>query len=121
MFEQDRKSIENKHTLPPQRRLIITDTEGFAMALGEDHKNTDTFCNHGCSLTRNTWYNTTSRIVYSKSRVKNFAFLKILNMAVFALGFFTDFEILNVFHRTGLFLSKSNRQISDFFCRKSLA
>ena len=34
MFEPDTKSIEHKHTLSPQRRLIITDTEDFAMALG---------------------------------------------------------------------------------------
>jgi len=34
MFEPDTKSIEHKHTLSLQRRLIITDTEGFVMALG---------------------------------------------------------------------------------------
>jgi len=34
MFEPDTKSIEHKHTLSPQRRLIITGTEGFVMALG---------------------------------------------------------------------------------------
>jgi len=50
MFEPDTKSIKHKHTLSPQRRLIITDTEGFVM-LGYDHKITDTFCNHSCSLT----------------------------------------------------------------------
>jgi len=33
MFEPDTKSIEHKHTLSPQRKLI-TDTEGFVMALG---------------------------------------------------------------------------------------
>jgi len=34
IFEPDTKSIEHKHTLFPQRRLIITDTEVFVMALG---------------------------------------------------------------------------------------
>ena len=34
MFEPDTKSTENKHTLSPQRRLIITDTDGLVMALG---------------------------------------------------------------------------------------
>jgi len=34
MFEPDTKSAEHKHTLSPQRRLRITDTEGFLMALG---------------------------------------------------------------------------------------
>jgi len=34
MFEPDTKFMEHKHTLSPQHRLIITDTEGFFMALG---------------------------------------------------------------------------------------
>ena len=33
MFEPDTKSIEHKHILSPQRRLIITDTESFVTAL----------------------------------------------------------------------------------------
>jgi len=71
MFEPDTKSIKHKHTLSPQRRLILTDTEGFVMTLGQDHKITDTFCNHSSSLTRRTWDSTTSRVVYSKHRWRN--------------------------------------------------
>jgi len=40
-------------------------------------------------------------------------------LAVFALGVFTDFEILDAFQRTGLFKSKKTHKIC-FFCRKSL-
>jgi len=34
MFEPDTKSVDHKHTLSPQHRLIFIDTEGFVMALG---------------------------------------------------------------------------------------
>jgi len=34
MFEPDTKSIEHKHKLSAQSRLIITDTEHFLTALG---------------------------------------------------------------------------------------
>ena len=43
MFEPGTKSIEHKHTLSPQRILIITDTECFVMALVWGHMITDTF------------------------------------------------------------------------------
>jgi len=33
IFEPDMKSIEHKHALPAQHRLIITDTEHFVLAL----------------------------------------------------------------------------------------
>jgi len=38
MFDPDTMSIEHKHTLSPQPRLIIADTESFFMAVGWDHK-----------------------------------------------------------------------------------
>jgi len=40
-------------------------------------------------------------------------------LAVFALGFFTEFEILDVFQRTGLFLIEKTDYIWTFY-RKSL-
>jgi len=46
MFEPDTKSIEHKHTLSPQRRLIITDIECFVTALVWGYKITDTFSTH---------------------------------------------------------------------------
>ena len=51
--------------------------------------------------------------------VKNFAFLKILNLALFALGFFTDLEILDVFQSTGLFLNRKKERKFGFFLSES--
>jgi len=38
IFEPDTKSIVHKHTLSALRRLIITDTERFATAFGDEPK-----------------------------------------------------------------------------------
>jgi len=60
------KSIEHKHALSAQHRLMITDTEHFVSALvvgPQDHTTTlQTLPQHSCWLSRNTWYNTTSRV-----------------------------------------------------------
>ena len=48
--------------------------------------------------------------MYSKNRVKNFCFLKILKFGCFRTGIFSDFEILDVFQRTEIF---SNRRKTD--------
>ena len=91
---------------------------GFCNGVGAGPQ--DTFCNHSCSLTRNAWYNTTSRVVYSKNRVKNFAFLKILKFGCFRTGIFTDFEIRDVFQRTGLFWKSKTQTKFGFFLSEKL-
>ena len=58
--------------------------------------------------------------MYSRSRVANFAFEDFEILLAFALGFFTDFEILGVFQRTGLCLyRKKNNKICLFSVRKA--
>jgi len=59
------------------------------------------------SLTCNAWYNTTSRVVYPKSRDKNFAFLKILKFGCIRTGIFYRFWNSGCFStHLGLFLNQ---------------
>ena len=54
--------------------------------------------------------------MYSKSRGKNFAFLKNLKIGCFRKwDFFTDIEILDVFQCTGLFLNRKIQTKFGFF------
>jgi len=58
--------------------------------------------------------------VYSKStRLRILLFWRFWNLAVFALGFFTDFEILDVFNALGFFKSKKRDKISLYSVGKS--
>jgi len=50
-----------------------------------------------------------------RAGLRIFLFWRFWNLAIFVSGFFTDFEIVDVFQRTGLFLKRKNRQILAFF------
>jgi len=56
MFEPDTRSIEHKHILSAQHRLI-TDAQHFVMVLGMGPQDFRNFLIHSCSLTHNIWYN----------------------------------------------------------------
>ena len=58
--------------------------------------------------------------MYSKSRVKTFSFLKILKFGCFRTGIFSDFEILDVFQRTGLFSNRKKQIKFGIFLSKKL-
>ena len=58
--------------------------------------------------------------MYSKSRVTNFVFLKILRFGCCHTGIFTDFEILDVFQRTGLFFIEKKQTKFGFFLSENL-
>jgi len=60
-FETDTKSLEYKHTLSAQRRLMKTNTT-FYNGVGGRTTGLQTLSQHHSSLTRNTWYKTTSTV-----------------------------------------------------------
>jgi len=65
MLVQDTKSIQHKHTLPVQRRLINNRHKRVVTELDRA-----TGYRHSCSLTRNTWYKTTSRVGHENRMVR---------------------------------------------------
>ena len=58
--------------------------------------------------------------MYSKSRVKNFSFLKILKFGCFRTGIFLDCEFLVVYQRTEIFPNRKYQRQFGFFLSEKL-